>query len=108
MKKHLFLSTILLSISMLFAFKADEQHFKGYIEDSVCAASKTDMGMTADRVTCAKKCIKKGAAAVLVVGDKVYKIANQKAVVKYAGENVIVDGALTDDTIQVTKIALDK
>ena len=108
MKKYLFLSTILLSVSMLFAFKADEQHFKGYIEDSVCAASKTDMGMTADRVKCATKCIKKGAAAVLVVGDKVYKIANQKAVVKYAGENVIVDGALTDDTIQVTKIALDK
>ncbi len=108
MKKYLFLSTILLSISMLFSFKADEQHFKGYIEDSVCAASKTDMGMTADRVTCVKKCIKKGASAVLVVGDKVYKIANQKAVLKYAGENVVVDGTLTDDSIQVTKIALDK
>lgn len=107
MKKYLFLSTILLSISMLFAFKADEQHFKGYIEDSVCAASKTPMAM-GDRVTCAKKCIKKGAAAVLVVGDKVYKIANQKAAIKYAGENVVVDGTLTDDTIQVSKIALDK
>lgn len=108
MKKYLFLSTILLSVSLLFAFKADEQHFKGYIEDSVCAASKTDMGMTADRVKCATKCIKKGATAVLVVGDKVYKIANQKAVIKYAGENVLVDGTLTDDTIQVSKIALDK
>lgn len=108
MKKYLFLSTILLSISMLFAFKADEQHFKGYIEDSICAASKTDMGMTANRVTCAKKCIKSGASAVLMVGDKVYKIANQKAVLKYAGENVLVDGTLTADTIQVTKIALDK
>jgi len=108
MKKHLFLSTILLSISLLFAFKADEQHFKGYIEDSVCAASKTNMGMTADRVTCVKKCIKNGASAVLVVGDNVYKIANQKAVLKYAGQNVLVDGTLNDNTIQVTKISLDK
>jgi hypothetical protein len=74
----------------------------------MCAASKTDMGMTADRVKCVNKCIKKGAAAVLVVGDNVYKIANQKAVLKYAGENVIVDGTLTDNTVQVTKIALDK
>jgi hypothetical protein len=108
MKKYLFLSTILLSISMLFAFKADEQHFKGYINDSMCAASKSDMGMTADRVKCVNKCIKGGASAVLVVGDKVYKIANQKAVLKYAGENVLVDGTLTADTIQVAKIALDK
>ena len=45
---------------------------------------------------------------MLVVGDKVYKIANQKAVLKYAGENVSVDGTVTDDTIQVTKIAEDK
>ena|ERR1700744_3085463 len=108
MKKYLLSTAILLSLSSAFAFKADEQHFKGYIEDSVCAASKTDMGMTADRVKCATKCIKKGASAVLVVGDNVYKIANQKAVIKYAGENVVVDGTLTENTIQVTKIALDK
>ena len=108
MKKYLLSAAIVLSLSASFAFKADEQHFKGYIEDSVCAASKSNMGMGADRIACAKKCIKKGAAAVLVVGDKVYKIANQKAAVKYAGENVVVDGIVTDDTIQVSKIALDK
>ena len=108
MKKYLFLSISLLSITMLFAFKADEQHFKGYIEDSVCAASKTDMGMTADRVKCATKCIKGGAKAVLVAGDKIYKITNQKAVLKYAGKDVTVDGNVTGDSIEVTKITNDK
>jgi hypothetical protein len=108
MKKYLLSGAVLLLITASFAFKPTDEHFKGYIEDSTCAAAKTNMGMTADRVTCVKKCLKNGAAAVLVVGDKVYKIANQKAVLKYAGENVLVDGAVTDETIQVSKISLDK
>jgi hypothetical protein len=107
MKKYLLSGALFLSMAASFAFKATDEHFMGYIEDSICAASKTPMAM-GDRVACAKKCIKGGASAVLIVGDKVYKIANQKAVVKYAGENVLVDGALTDDTIQVSKIVEDK
>jgi hypothetical protein len=56
------------------------------------------------RVACVKKCLKNGATAVLVVGDKIYKIANQKDVVKYAGEDVAVDGTVTGDTIQVSRV----
>ncbi len=108
MKKYLSIAAILLSLTVSFAFKPADEHFKGYIEDSICAASKTSMAMGPDRVKCATKCIKGGATAVLVVGDKIYKIANQKAVIKYAGQNVLVDGAVTDDTIQVTKIVEDK
>lgn len=108
MKKYLLSGALLLLLSTSFAFKPADEHFKGYIEDSSCAASKNQMQMGPDRVKCVKKCLKAGASAVLVVGDKVYKIANQKAVLKYAGENVVVDGAVTDDTIQVNKIAEDK
>jgi hypothetical protein len=60
------------------------------------------------RVACVKKCLKSGASAVLVVGDKIYKIANQKFVLKWAGQDVAVDGTVTGDTIQVTKITADK
>jgi len=60
------------------------------------------------RVSCANKCIKMGAAAVLVVDGKVYKIANQKAVLKYAGKNVVVDGKVTNDSIEVTKVTETK
>jgi len=108
MKKYLLSGALVLLISASFVFKGDDVHLKGAIEDSTCAASKTQMSPVNSRVACVKKCLKAGASAVLVVGEKVYKIANQKAVLKYAGENVSVDGTLTNDTIQVTKIAEDK
>lgn len=108
MKKHLLLIAMILSIGALFSFRAADEHLTGYIGDSTCAASKTDMGAPEARMSCVKKCIKGGAQAVLVVGDKVYKIANQKAVVKYAGKNVTVDAAVNDDTITVSKITEDK
>jgi len=108
MKKYLLSFAVVLFISASFAFRTDSVHLKGYIEDSTCAASKSQMTPLDSRVACVKKCLKSGASAVLVVGDKVYKIANQKAVVKFAGLDVAVDGTVTGDTIQVTKIAADK
>jgi len=104
MKKYLLLAALVLAMAASFAFKPTGEHLKGYISDSDCAASKMNMGSLADRVQCVNKCIKGGAQAVLVVGDKVYKIANQKAVLKYAGKDVTVDGNVTGDSIEVTKI----
>jgi len=109
MKKYLLIAAVVLSTSASFAFRgADEGHLKGYIDDSNCAGSKTPMCTPETRVKCATKCIQGGASAVLVVGDKVYKISNQKAVIKYAGKNVSVDGKITDDTIEVTKVTEEK
>jgi hypothetical protein len=108
MKKYLLPFVLVLAITVSFAFRPDEVHLKGVIEDSTCAASKTQMTPADSRIACVKKCLKNGASAVLVVGDKVYKIANQKAVLKYAGEDVAVDGTVTGDTIQVTKITEQK
>jgi len=109
MKKSLIFTAVVLSIGMCFSFTADtDTHLSGYIEDSHCAGSKTAMSEGMSRVNCVKKCLKEGASAVFVSGDKVYKIANQKAVLKYAGENVTIDGKLTDDTIEVAKITEDK
>jgi hypothetical protein len=105
MKKYLLSGALVLAMAAAsFAFKTTGEHLKGYISDANCAANKTAMGAVADRIQCVNKCIKGGAAAVLVVGDKVYKIANQKAVLKYAGKDVTVDGNVTGDTIEVTKI----
>lgn len=99
---------MVLSVGALFSFKPADEHLKGYIADSTCAAGKTDMGAPDARAACVKKCIKGGAQAVLVVGDKVYKIANQKAVMKFAGKDVSVDGTVDNGTITVTKISEDK
>jgi len=108
MRKQLLLITMVLSLGVIFSFRATDEHLTGYIGDSTCAASKTDMGALDARIACVKKCMKGGAAAVLVVGDKVYKIANQKAVIKFAGKNVTVDGTVDNGTLTVTKITEDK
>lgn len=109
MKKYVVLVVaLILSVSTTFASKVIDTHLKGYIDDSHCAGSKTATCTEATRVNCAKMCMKTGAVAVLVVGDKIYKISNQKAVVKYAGKNVTVDGKVTNDTIEVTKVTETK
>jgi len=108
MKKYLLSAVLVAAISVSFGFRPDEVHLKGVIEDSTCANSHSQMSPLDSRVACVKKCLKSGASAVLVVGDKIYKIANQKFVLKWAGQDVAVDGTVTGDTIQVTKITADK
>ncbi len=108
MKKYLLPGALVLAMAASFAFKPTGEHLKGYISDSHCVASKTDMGSLEKRKQCVNMCLKGGAEAILVVGDKAYKITNQKTVLKYAGENVVVDGNVTGDTIEVTKITKDK
>ena len=108
MKKYLLPVALVAAISVSFAFTSGEVHLKGVIEDSTCAAAKTQMSPATSRVSCVKKCLKMGATAVLVADGKVYKISNQKAVLKYAGQDVSVDGTVTGDTIEVTKIAESK
>ena len=105
MKKILLSFAILLFVGVSFGFRDGTVHLKGVIEDSTCADSKSQMTPTDSRITCVKKCIKDGAKAVLVVGDKIYQITNQKKVMPFAGKDVVVDGTLTKDSIDVTKIA---
>jgi hypothetical protein len=108
MKKILLSVLAIAAIGSLSAIPANGVHLKGYIEDSMCAASKSQMSPVNDRITCVKKCLKMGAKAVLVADGKTYQIANQAAVMPYAGKDVIVDGTLTNDNIQVTKITESK
>jgi len=104
--KNLLLSlAIVLTVGIGMAFTGNEtEHLKGYIGDSHCAESKSDMGAKEARIKCVNKCMASGAAAVLISGDKVYKISNQKAVKKFAGKDVEVDANVNNDTIEVTKI----
>ena len=103
MKKYVLLFVMALSISASFAStKMFDGALTGYIGDEMCAAK--GKANSADHASCAAKCIKGGSAAVLVVGDKVYKISNQKAVLKFAGKKVTVEGKVTDESIEVTKV----
>jgi hypothetical protein len=104
--KNLVLSlAIVFTIGVGMAFtRTGAQRMKGYIDDSMCASTKTPMCTPETRVKCATKCIANGAAAVFVSGEKVYKISNQKDVLDYAGKNVEVDATINNDTVEVTKI----
>jgi hypothetical protein len=79
--------------------------FTGYIADSHCAKPGKTIG--ADHASCAEKCIKGGADAVLAAeGGKVYKLSEQAEAKKHAGKKVTVTGKLEGDTIKVESIKL--
>jgi len=92
-----------LAMGAMGLFGAD-QTLSGTISDSMCGAHHPS-GITAK--ACTTGCVKKGAKYVVVVGDKVYSVANQNApgLAKYAGDNVKVKGTVDGDSITVKKIS---
>ena len=99
--KILATAAIFLAVSASSAFG---EEFKGTVTDSMCSAKH--VAGTKDDVECAQKCMKMGDKAVLVVGDKVYKIENQDAVAKHIGHKVDVMGTLSGDTIHIDKVTM--
>jgi hypothetical protein len=100
-KKILATAAIFLAVSASTAFA---EEFKGTVTDSMCNVKHT--AGTKDDVACAEKCMKMGDKAVLVVGDKVYKIENQESVAKHIGHKVDVMGTLNGDTIHIDKVTM--
>ena len=98
MKKLLAASAILLS----FAPAAFAESLTGIVADAMCA--KNPSKITADHAACAAKCIKGGSPAVLVVGEKVYKVSNPDKLTPFAGEKVTVDAKIDNDTLTVDSV----
>jgi hypothetical protein len=101
MKKLLAVSV--LSLSFL-SVSALAQTFHGVVSDSMCAHNNMMKASTAAHADCAKKCIKMGSPAVLIVGNKIYNVANAASLNPYAGKTVTVDGKLTGNTITVMSV----
>ncbi len=99
MKKFIVSATMVMSFASLSAFGAS---MTGFIGDSKCAAA--GKANSEDHAGCAAKCIKGGAAPVLVVGDKVYKISNPDKVADMAGKKVSVDGKVDGDTVTINSV----
>lgn len=92
---------------------ADPTTIKGTITDSMCGAkhSADKHGeKAADHKACVERCIGRGGEYVLATADKVYKIANQdlEALKEFAGQEVMVTGELSDETITVAKVERPK
>ena len=83
----------------LCAFAADS--WTGYIVDKNCSTNKAMLGNEA----CAKRCIGRGAPAVLATEDgKVYQIKEQDKVKDAAGKKVTITGKMDGDTISVESL----
>ena len=92
----------LLAVFALCAASAMAADVTGYIIDKNCSGKKAMMGDEA----CAKRCMERGAPAVLATEDgKIYTISNQDKVKESAGKKVTVTGKLEGDTITVDTIA---
>jgi hypothetical protein len=99
-KRIVALTALALTVASSSAFA---ETFKGVVSDAMCSKDTTKAS-AADHADCATKCIKGGDKAVLIVGDKVYNIANQPKVTSFAGKTVTIEGSLDKDTITVASI----
>ncbi len=95
-------SLLLLALSAMMLYA---EEWTGYISDSKCAATQAE---SADHASCARSCIAKGAAAVLVSQRKVYDLDNQKEAKKFAGEKVLVKGTASDDRTSIKVESIEK
>lgn len=89
----------------LFAVGAFAESWSGTISDEHCGA-KHAAAAEAD-MKCVNGCMGKGAKAVFVVGDKVYKIDNQDAIKGHEGHKVTINGKLTGDTVHVDGVTMN-
>jgi hypothetical protein len=97
--------TMLLTAALLLASTAAfGENLSGTVSDAMCSGKH--VAATKDDMACAQKCVKGGEMAVLVVGDKVYKIDNQDAVKNHVGHKVNVSGTVTGDSIHIDKVSM--
>ena len=87
------------------------QTWTGQISDSLCKNKHEEAAEGAGKMSdrdCTLACVKGGSKFVLLVGDKVYQIANQddKDLQTHAGHKVNVTGELKGDAITVSKIEM--
>jgi hypothetical protein len=101
MKKVLVTTGLFVSF---FAVGAFAETMNGTISDEHCGAKHVN-AKEAD-AACVKKCMDGGAAAVFVVGDKVYKIDNQDAVKGHEGHQVTINGKVNGDSVHVDSVKM--
>jgi len=102
---------VLLGLCLVLAFSvslmADHHQHTGWITDAKCGAGgKYD----ASHKACALKCAEGGAKLVLYSPSdkKIFALDNQALAKEHVGEEVVVEGAATGDSIAVKKIEAKK
>ena len=96
-----------IAFSSLNARAASKQKFTGEVGDAMCGRKHMD-GPAAE---CTRTCVAHGSNFALIVGEKIYILqTSDKSVLsaldKQAGKTATVTGVLTDDTIEVSSVAV--
>jgi hypothetical protein len=101
MRKFLFAVAALALVSLIAtaAFAGDATTVNGWVSDSKCGAK----GANAGAADCTKKCIKEGAAMVVVTDtdQKVLTVDNPDALKGHEGHHIAVTGHVDGDKIHV-------
>ena len=90
----------------LFATSAFAESWTGTLSDAGCGLKHADASEASQ--ACAKRCFGRTGAAVLVVGDKVVKIAadSKDKISPHIGHKVVVNGSIKDDVISVDSVKM--
>jgi hypothetical protein len=96
------LSLVLFMVSVVSA--SDKTTVNGYVSDSMCGAKGAKEG----HADCMKKCLSKGAKAVIVTDkdQKVLTIDNPDAVTGHEGHHVAVTGTVTGDSVHIDSLKM--
>ena len=108
--KALILSIAMLALSISAPAAPVSKTFVGYITDTMCGVNHVPMKITPD-VKCVRECVKSGTHKYAFTDGKVvYKLNDQQAPEKFAGQKVRVRGVLYEKTgtIAVEKIEAAK
>lgn len=90
----------------IFAVSAMAESWTGTISDAKCGMAHADASEKSQ--ACVKSCVKRGGEPVFVVGGKVLKIdaASKDKIMDHLGHKVVIDGALTGDTVTVASVKM--
>jgi hypothetical protein len=94
----------LLALVASVSFASDAQTVNGWVSDSKCGVK----GANAGAEECTKKCIEKGASAVVVTDkdQKVLTVDNPDALKEHYGHHVAVTGHIDGDKIHVDTVKM--
>jgi len=102
---------VVISVALALAFfmvvlasAADTTTVNGYVSDSMCGAK----GNSASHADCMKKCLSKGAKAVIVTDSdqKVLTVENPDAVKGHEGHHVAATGHVEGDSIHIDSLKM--
>lgn len=107
MQYKLLTSTAILILGVALSAAQTTQTFTGTVSDAMCGAHH--MMKDATSAKCTRACVKQGSDFAIVSDGKVYILKGYKAQIdKFAGEKVVVKGAMSKSTIVVNSIATSK